>query len=255
MLLWQSMALAAVLAGLGASLAVATDSALAPSRPAARWVVVGFALAVGIVVAGRLAYTGHRVGRRLRLLRRRHRDLVDVLIADDAGVRVFHHEAPMAYCLPGWHSRVVLSDSVIAALDAEEVQAVLAHERAHLRARHDLVLEAFTVLYEAFPRWVSSRSALSEVRMLVEVLADRAAARRVGSCPLARALVCLAGSNAPAAGLGAGGSSALVRIKLLADRSSHRLLASATTVAAVLVLALPTFFVALPWLRGVSAGL
>ena len=59
------------------------------------------------------------------------------------------------------------------ALEPDELDAVLSHEQAHLRARHDLVLEAFTVLHEAFPRWVSSRAALDEVAMLVEVLADR----------------------------------------------------------------------------------
>ena len=32
-----------------------------------------------------------------------------------------------------------------------EIAAILSHERAHLRARHDLVLEMFTAVHAAFP--------------------------------------------------------------------------------------------------------
>ena len=72
-------------------------------------------------------------------------------------VRVLDHEVPLAYCLPGRRtSRVVVSAGTLGLLAGDEVDAVLAHERAHLRARHDLVLEAFDVLHRAFPRWVSS---------------------------------------------------------------------------------------------------
>jgi hypothetical protein len=68
------------------------------------------------------------------------------------------------------------------------------------------VLEAFTVVHRAFPRWVSSRAALREVQLLVELLADRAAVRRVGARPLARALVSMADSPAPESALAASGS-------------------------------------------------
>ena len=42
----------------------------------------------------------------------------------------------------------------------EELAAVLAHERAHLRHRHDLVLEFFTVLHTAAPPRLRSAAAL-----------------------------------------------------------------------------------------------
>ena len=146
-------------------------------------------------------------------------------------------------------SRVVVSQGALDRLAPDELDAVVAHERAHLRARHDLVLEAFSVLHQAFPRWVSSASALREVRMLVEVLADRVAARDAGAQALGRALVGLAGAPAPTAGLAASGSaSELVdRIDLL--RSSPRpLQAVLVTIAAVGVVVLPTAFVVAPWL-------
>ena len=72
-------------------------------------------------------------------------------------------------------SRIVVSRSTLTRLAPAELGAVLDHERSHLRARHDLVLEAFAVLHLAFPRWVASGSARREVEVLVEVLADRAA--------------------------------------------------------------------------------
>ena len=73
--------------------------------------------------------------------------------------------------------RVVLSRGTLSALSAPELAAILGHERAHLRARHDLVLEAFIAVHTAFPRVVRSGSALRAVRLLVELLADDAAVR------------------------------------------------------------------------------
>src|SRR5690349_12306745 len=50
--------------------------------------------------------------------------------------------------------------------------AVLAHERAHLRERHDLVLLPFTALRRAFPRSATCTGAQRAVALLVEMLAD-----------------------------------------------------------------------------------
>jgi Zn-dependent protease with chaperone function len=166
---WQALALAAILSALSVAPAAAATQA-APSL-----VTVAAALFSGAMLA-RLLWSGHRVGTRLRAERRRHRQLVDVLgTHHDAQVRVLAHPMPTAYCLPGRTHRVVLTEGALLALPDEELMAVLAHERAHLRQRHDLVLEFFTVLHEAVPRWVRAHQALREVRLLVEVLADRSA--------------------------------------------------------------------------------
>lgn len=254
MVLWQATALAAVLAAIGAGLSLASDSALDGDPSGLDRVVAGLAVTLTLVVGGRLLWKGHQVGTRLRAARRRQRDLLDVLADHDRGVRVLPHETPMAYCVPGLRPQVVMTAATLTTLDADEVQAVLSHERGHLRARHDLVVEAFTVLHEAFPRWVSSRAALDEVALLVEVLADRAAVRQVGRRPLARALVALAGSTAPAASLSATGPDVVARIDLLSDEGPHRILAAATLAAAALVLTVPTLFLALPWLADLSAS-
>jgi Zn-dependent protease with chaperone function len=263
MTLWQAVALAAVLAALGAGFSLATIHGLGPvgSRSTASYVVAVVALLVTLTVLGRLLLTGHLVGTRLRALRRRHRELVDVLSADESplGARVLPvAEAPMAWCLPGVRrSRIVLTEAAVERLREDELAAVLAHERAHLRARHDLVLEAFTVLHRAFPRVLSSRRALDEVRLLVEVLADRSARQRVGARPLVSALSRLVGEGLPEAALGAAGTGVSTeagtgtlraRLDVLLDEESHPVQAGVLYALAIAVLALPTLLVVVPWL-------
>ena len=194
------------------------------------------------MVAGRLLLSGHRTGTTLRRLRRRHRDQVDLLARVDReilhrGISVLDHEVPVAYCVPGMSgSRIVVSRSTLTALEPAELAAVVAHERSHLRARHDLVLEAFTVLHRAFPRWVSSAAAHHEVQVLVEVLADKAAVRRADRRALASALLTLAGSRAPGGALGALGATGATatlaaRVAVLRDTRPHRVQAMAVTLA------------------------
>lgn len=248
MLLWQGVALAAVLSALGAGLSLATSQGW--STPAA------LALVVTAVVAVRLALAGHRVGTSLRALRRHHREQLDLVTRRRGRLAVLETEQPLAYCVPSLRSsRVVVSQGALDRLAADELDAVLAHEGAHLRARHDLVLEAFSVLHRAFPRWVSSASALREVRMLVEVLADRSAARDTDAQALGRALVGLAGAPAPGAGLAASGpASELVdRIDLLAT-GPRPVQSALVTLVAVGVVVVPTAFVVAPWLAGLPLG-
>lgn len=246
MLLWQGVALAAVLSALGAGLSLATTHGW--STPSA------LALVVTAVVAVRLAIAGHRVGTSLRSLRRHHREQLDLVTRRRGRLAVLETEQPLAYCVPSLRtSRVVVSQGALDRLAPDELDAVLAHERAHLRARHDLVLEAFSVLHRAFPRWVSSASALQEVRMLVEVLADRVAARDAGAQPLARALVGLAGAPSPSAGLAATGSASELadRIDLL-GASPRPVQAVLVSLVAVGLVVLPTAFVVVPWLAGLT---
>ncbi|WP_432546544.1 M56 family metallopeptidase [Kineococcus sp. SYSU DK004] len=277
LVLWQAVALGAVLATLGAGLAsltmLFTEEPGLPFLERRGWVqttLIGLGSAFVTVVTVRFWVVAAHVAVRTRRRRRRHRELVDLLhrteshgaldaaLLREAGVRVLSGPGRIAYCLPGVRgNRVVLSDGVIEQLSPAEVRAVLAHERAHLRARHDLVLEAFTALHAAFPRFVSSRAALDTVRLLVEMLADDAARRTEGSAPLASALVQLASAPGERTeGETAVGADALTRVRRLADGCGeddrtppHRRLSAALYTAAGLVLAGPTLTVALPWLR------
>jgi Zn-dependent protease with chaperone function len=256
MLLWQSTALAAVLAALGAGLSLVTHRLWGGDVGRLDVVLAALAGGVTVVVAGRLLLSGHRTGTTLRRLRRRHREQVDLLARVDhqvlrQGVSVLDHEVPVAYCVPGMSgSRIVVSRSTLTRLAPAELEAVVAHERSHLRARHDLVLEAFTVLHRAFPRWVSSAAAHHEVQVLVEVLADRAAVRRGDRRALASALLALAGSRAPGGALGATGTGLAERVAVLRDTRPRRVQAVLVTLAALALLALPSALVVLPWLAG-----
>jgi Zn-dependent protease with chaperone function len=155
---------------------------------------------------------------------------------------------PLAYCLPGVRSRVVVSEGTLTQLANDEVSAILTHERAHLRARHDLVLEAFTAVHAAFPRLVRSSNALGAVQLLVELLADDAAVRAAGRTPLARALVACAAGRAPSGALAAGGASTVVRVRRLSGRGNSPMLSAAAYLAAAAVLVVPTVALAVPWL-------
>jgi Zn-dependent protease with chaperone function len=251
---WQAVSLAAVLAALSAGPAAIPHLTHLQTR---RGVVFGVAAAATLLVLGRLLLSGHRIGTRLRAARTRHRELVDILATSDSvpesersadGIRVLDHATPTAYCLPGRRSRVVLTQGALAALPVAELEAVLAHERAHLRGRHDLLLEYFTVLHHSVPEPVRSPEALREVRLLVEALADRAAVRASGSLATARALMTLAHGQAPAAGLGAGGEgTTAARMRLLAADPLPPLVAAGMYAYAGAVLVLPPALLWFAW--------
>src|SRR6202000_3551090 len=162
-----------------------------------------------LLIGGRLAVAVIRVAVSTRRRRAHHRMLVDLLgLSPDAfaaracvrgrDLRVLEVAQPLAYCLPGVRGRVVVSEGTLDSLAEAEGSAVLSHERAHLRARHDLVLEAFTAAHAAFPRFVRSASALDAVQLLAELLADDAAVRVAGRAPLGRTRgACAAGPTPP----------------------------------------------------------
>ena len=143
--------------------------------------------------------------------RRRHRDLLTLLAHGDPkvpGALVVDHPAAAAYCVPGLRSRIVISAGTLELLDQAELAAVLAHERAHLRERHDLVLLPFTALLRAF-RWSAvARRAQRAVALLVEMLADDHALRHRPARELATALIRVgaAGSPVPSGALAAASS-------------------------------------------------
>ena len=254
--LWQSIALAAVLSAFSAGLALAArlfspgpDQFAAMGAP--MWLGAVLVFAVTLVIGARLILAVVKVAIATRRRRAHHRMMVDLLGTrprELEGVRVLDVAEPLAYCLPGVRSRVVVSSGTLSALSDLELAAILRHERAHLRARHDLVLEGFTAVHTAFPRFVRSGSALSAVRLLVELLADDAAVRGSGRRPLARALVTCACGPTPAGALAAGGPSTVLRVRRLSGPPNSPLLSAAAYLAAVAILVVPTVAVALPWL-------
>jgi Peptidase family M48 len=126
--------------------------------------------------------------------RRRQRALLTLLAHGDPkvpGALVVDYPSAAAYCLPGLRSRsrIVVSVGALELLGRGELAAVLAHERAHLRERHDLVLLPFTALRRAFPRSATCTGAHLAVALLVEMLADDRALRGGPARELVSALV------------------------------------------------------------------
>jgi Zn-dependent protease with chaperone function len=271
--LWQSIALAAVLSAFSAGIAIASRLFVPgpDGRPTATvtseidalgwplWGALVIVFALTLVIGARLTYAVLQVAIATRRRRAHHRMMVDLLDTSHesnppqvctkaSGLRILDVKQPLAYCLPGVRSRVVVSEGTLNSLSDSEIDAILAHERAHLRARHDLVLEMFTAVHAAFPRFVRSGSALDAVRLLIEMLADDAAVRAAGPTPLARALVACASGRTPSGALAVGGPTTLVRVRRLGGKPNSRALAASAYLAAAAVLVVPTLALAVPWL-------
>ncbi len=216
LILWQAMSLSAVLCLLGAG-----PIAWLRPRPlpaVSGGVVLALATIASLAVLMHLLLRARDVDRRIRTARNEHRQLVDLVGRHEGEhTRVLASEQVAAYCVPGAGSRLVITDA-LTALPGDQLAAVVAHEEAHLRERHDLVLEFFTVLHTATPRFLRTDTALTEVALLIEILADRAAWREVGEVSLARAILSLAeaaGEQVPTPGFSAGAGAAATRIRLL----------------------------------------
>jgi Zn-dependent protease with chaperone function len=178
--------------------------------------------------------------------RRRQRDLLALVgRADPAapGALVLDHPSATAYCVPGLRPRVVISAGALSLLPRDELAAVLSHEEAHAKERHDLVLLPFTALVRALPgvSWVVR--AVAAVALLVEMRADDRARRLHNDRLLAAALarIATAPSHATPAGvLAAADHDIVARVRRL------RAPLGPTPLAAVVALASSVLLAALP---------
>ncbi|WP_411720110.1 M56 family metallopeptidase [Mycetocola sp.] len=155
-----------------------------------------FALCIAVLFAGHLVLNLALTIARTERQRSRHLSLVNLLSApmpNRPGTRVLDHPAPVAYCLPGvTRSVTVLSEGLVSLLDSQQLQAVIAHERAHLRQQHHLVLVAFKSWHSALPWFPIANRAETAVGLLVEMLADDQARRVVDDTTLATAIALVA---------------------------------------------------------------
>lgn len=111
----------------------------------------------------------------------------------------------------------MISAGALKLLSRDELAAVLAHEMAHVRERHDLVLLPFSALRRALPWSQVVRDAQDAVGLLVEMAADDRARRHCSPRRLATALLRFgtAGSiPAPQGMLGSVGSQASVLLRV-----------------------------------------
>jgi len=277
-LLWQALGLAGGLAAVGTLLAIGTSgegtrqgvagglAALARRLAYGQLVAHGqpliltcirlAALAAGFALFTALCGVLVLAFADVVAARRRQRELLALLAHGDPkvpGALVIDYPAAAAYCLPGIRSQIVVSVGTLDLLAPAELTAVLAHERAHLRARHDLVLIPFTSLRRALPRSRVIAQAYRTVALLVEMMADDRALRVRGllARELATALLRFgtAGTHgAPAGALAAAEGELTARVsRLLAPQPPLSRPAQVTVVlAAAVIVALPLLLLVVP---------
>ena len=246
-LLWQALGLAAGLAAVGALIglgmpgsriglvravlglgAVSRIGALLPGvfgrDSVSATVIAGVRLAclgAGLALFASLCWVLVAASAAAFTARRRQRALLRLLAHGDPkvpGALVVDYPTAAAYCLPGLRSQIVVSVGTLELLGPAELAAVLAHERAHLRERHDLVLLPFSALLRAFPRSATCGQAQRSVALLVEMLADDRALRARPARELVSALVRFgtAGAcRAPAGALAVGEGEVAARVARL----------------------------------------
>ncbi len=158
------------------------------------------------------------------------------------GMVLLEDDRPAVYCVPG-RRRIVFTTGALRRLDDGQVDAVLAHERAHLSGRHHLVIMLAEALRSAFPRIPFFAAAASHISCLVEMAADDAGTRRAHRLTLADALLTVAEARVPAGALGAGGTAGAQRIRRLIDspQPASRRRRAATFALAVIAVPLMAF--------------
>lgn len=140
------------------------------------------------------AKAARAVRRRLAAQRRAHRAHLDALTATALshvdGVLWFEHDTPFAYSISG-RPGLVIASTGLNRLPANQRDAVLHHERHHLRHRHHWLVIAASAVTDALPRVPLFRGVARATRTLTELAADDRAARECGSDAVTGALLAL----------------------------------------------------------------
>lgn len=198
-------------------------------------------LVLAAIAVSTLSMLGWRSGRsllRARAQSRGHAERARVIGRRIDGVDAVVVDAAerAAYCVAGHPDTVVVTSAALDSLTDRNLQAVLAHERAHLAGRHHHVLAFVRALAVAIPGVPLFSTADREISLLLEMAADDAAARRCGSLTLLDALLALSmDAQAPQGAFGATGTDVLARAERLAapaaarNRWSSRMLLTAAT--------------------------
>jgi Zn-dependent protease with chaperone function len=195
-----------------------------------------------VAVAARLAVVG--IGKLRRRARTGRKRLAVLRLAAriDGTTWWLAHDDPLAFTLAGRPSAVVATDGLARHLPAASVEAVLEHERAHLRGRHHLLITIVDAASTVLPVLPLFRKAPAAIRELVELAADIAAIRVHGTAAVRTALLGIARHDAPDTALAMGNDAIDIRLARLQDPAPvpRKLWRAATcTTAAILATTIP----------------
>jgi Zn-dependent protease with chaperone function len=210
---------------------------------------LSFAAVVAAITATALALRYARMVRRAQRRTRAHAEAARItgrsLTGADRAV-VLDDPQPAAYCVAGRPATIVVTSGAIAVLDAAQLGAVLAHERAHLAGRHHLLLTLTRALAASLPGLPLFTQGPGEVARLAEMCADDTAARRTGRPALLAALLTMGtGQPVPTAALAATAGAVATRVERLIDPPCHARQArnGAALIAVTVALAVATCLV------------
>lgn len=193
--------------------------------------------------------------------RRRRRSQLRLVAASHSSTHqddliVVHDARPAAFCLPGRMRTIVITTTAIQTLTPEELVAVLAHERAHLRGHHHLMLAWSHAIRQSycFLPWVGAMA--QRASSLVEMVADDHAVKASSPPVLASALLRLVGIPAAGETIGAAEVTVAARVaRLMAGEPPLKQLSLSASSAALCVLALlPAAVSVAVWVTSVAAG-
>lgn len=159
-------------------------------------------------------------------------------LACDGPLTVLDADAPIAFARSGRRGGVVVSTGMLEALAPAERQVLFAHERAHVRARHDLHLLVHRVAAAVLP-WLGVLG--EEVRLATERAADAAALvevngdRRLVATAIARAAIAADRHGVPTPALAFNGGAVGYRVQSMLEPATRS--AVSTSVTGLLALA------------------
>ena len=250
--LWQALSAAWIvsLVILGLTLAQRLLERLAwpqdqPPNTARELMIAAAGLGLAAAVIARASYV---IARELAWVRRQRRSHMFALElagqpADEPDVTVIDHDIPAVYSVPApdAHNTIIVSTGALHILSSDELAAVVAHERGHLRHHDHLVTAIAGAMHLAFPRVPLLRDARHEIEILAEMAADDHARHEHSPDALAAALLALATARTPQHALGAAEHSVADRLRrMLASTKPLPKLARIGTVAtAATALTLP----------------
>lgn len=214
----------------------------------------------GIMLAGGLRYRRQQQRQKQQL----HQALqlgARAARLDGRSVTVIPHAEPTAFAVADRRWGIVVSTALLKLLSTEELAAVLAHEAAHVRQRHHLILEVLHGMFAPLRRIPLVAAIRTAIPQYLEMAADNAARQRSGTDVMASALLKIGEGGGPATDHAVGGAVALhvagvdrIRHLIAPPNASGGIAPMIAMGVTSLLMSLSTVLVLLPYWQAILDG-